>query len=85
MSAVILAVLGAVLGVEEGLARAQNKQVVKLVKAAQAPPLEKAYGQKGAPITFEVFSDYSCPMCRNLFEQTLRPMIFRQSWRGQVR
>jgi len=35
----------------------------------------KAYGSKTAPITIEVFSDYQCPQCRNLFEQTLRPMI----------
>jgi protein-disulfide isomerase len=66
----------AVLAITAGSARSQNKPVVKVAKAAQAPPpLEKAYGQKGAPITFEVFSDYSCPMCRNLFEQTLKPMI----------
>ncbi len=72
----VSAVVIAVLGVGVGLARAQNKPVVKAAKATQElPPLEKAYGQKSAPITFEVFSDYSCPMCRNLFEQTLRPMI----------
>lgn len=35
----------------------------------------KAYGSSSAPITMEVFSDYECPSCRNLFEQTLRPMI----------
>lgn len=45
-------------------------------KASQfaAPPV-KAYGSSGAPITMEVFSDYECPSCRSLFEQTLRPMI----------
>lgn len=57
------------------IASGQKKQV-KAAKAAETlPPLEKTYGSKGAPITFEVFSDYSCPMCRNLFEQTLKPMI----------
>jgi protein-disulfide isomerase len=35
----------------------------------------KAYGSSNAPITMEVFSDYECPSCRNLFEQTLRPLI----------
>jgi protein-disulfide isomerase len=35
----------------------------------------KAYGSSNAPITMEVFSDYECPSCRSLFEQTLRPMI----------
>jgi protein-disulfide isomerase len=35
----------------------------------------KTYGSRTAPITMEVFSDYECPMCKNLYEQTLRPMI----------
>ncbi|MGD0955423.1 MAG: thioredoxin domain-containing protein [Candidatus Acidiferrales bacterium] len=35
----------------------------------------KVYGSKSAPITFEVFSDYECPSCRNLYENTLRPLI----------
>lgn len=48
----------------------------KLAKAPQTLPVPmKAYGSKTAPITMEVFSDYECPMCRNLYEQTLRPMV----------
>ena len=45
-------------------------------KATEAPgaPL-KSYGSSSAPITMEVFSDYECPSCRNLYENTLRPMI----------
>jgi len=35
----------------------------------------KSYGKSTAPIMMEVFSDYECPSCRNLFETTLRPMI----------
>ncbi|MGB0036002.1 MAG: thioredoxin domain-containing protein [Candidatus Acidiferrales bacterium] len=35
----------------------------------------KTLGSQFAPITFEVFSDYQCPSCRNLYEQTLRPMM----------
>ncbi|HXQ26687.1 MAG TPA: thioredoxin domain-containing protein [Candidatus Acidoferrales bacterium] len=35
----------------------------------------KAYGSSSAPIKMEVFSDYECPVCRTLFELTLRPMI----------
>jgi protein-disulfide isomerase len=46
------------------------------VKAAAEPSAPaKAYGSPNAPITMEVFSDYECPSCRNLFEQTLRPLI----------
>jgi protein-disulfide isomerase len=35
----------------------------------------KAYGSKSAPITMEVFSDYQCPSCRALYEETLKPLI----------
>jgi len=45
---------------------------------------EKAYGSKTAPITIEIFSDYQCPQCRNLFEQTLRPMIADYVAAGKV-
>lgn len=34
-----------------------------------------SYGSSSAPIKMEVFSDYECPSCRALYEQTLRPMI----------
>lgn len=57
-------------------ARQNGVRPAKLAKSPQTlPPPMKAYGSKAAPITIEVFSDYECPMCRNLFEQTLRPMI----------
>ena len=42
--------------------------------AALGSPV-KTYGSSSAPITMEVFSDYECPSCRNLFETTLRQMI----------
>ena len=35
----------------------------------------KTYGSKSAPITMEVYSDFQCPSCRSLYEQTLRPLI----------
>jgi len=44
-------------------------------KPSELPAPQKTYGSASAPITMEVFSDYQCPTCRNLFEQTLRPMI----------
>lgn len=43
--------------------------------AAAEGPIIKAIGSKGAPILMEVFSDYQCPSCRSLYEQTLRPLI----------
>ncbi len=57
-------------------APAQNHRTAKSVaaEASTAEPV-KAIGSKSAPITMEVFSDYQCPSCRTLYEQTLRPMI----------
>lgn len=52
-------------------------------KPAQSVPL-KTYGSKNAPITFEVFTDYECPMCRTLYQQTLRPMISEYAAAGKV-
>jgi protein-disulfide isomerase len=42
--------------------------------AVSAVP-SKSFGNKTAPITMEVFSDYQCPSCRAFFEQTLRPLL----------
>jgi protein-disulfide isomerase len=49
-------------------------------KSADAKPVVpadvvKGLGDKNAPVTMEVFSDYQCPSCRVLYEQALRPMI----------
>jgi protein-disulfide isomerase len=44
----------------------------------------KSYGSSSAPITMEVFSDYECPSCRSLFENTLRPMIADYVAAGRV-
>jgi protein-disulfide isomerase len=48
------------------------------------PAPVKAYGSRTAPIKMEVFTDYECPMCRNLYEQTLRPMIADYVASGKV-
>jgi protein-disulfide isomerase len=42
--------------------------------AASATPV-KTFGNKNAPITMEVFSDYQCPSCGAFFEQTLKPLL----------
>lgn len=56
-------------------ASATPKQTRARTSTEPAPPPVKVVGSKNAPITFEVFSDYQCPSCRNLYEQTLRPMM----------
>lgn len=54
--------------------QAQKRAHAAVDSAAAAPPV-KTLGNKSAPITMEVFSDYQCPACRSLFEGTLRPLI----------
>lgn len=59
------------------LVRAQaHVKSARLARSAESLPAPiKSYGSSGAPIRIDVFTDYECPMCRNLYEQTLRPMI----------
>lgn len=51
--------------------------------AINATPL-KALGNKSAPITMEVFSDYQCPSCGAFFENTLKAMINDYVAQGKV-
>ena len=45
----------------------------------------KSYGSSTAPITMEVFTDYECPSCRNLYENTLKSLINDYVAAGKVR
>src|SRR5258706_10353219 len=44
--------------------------------ATDTPPIPpgKASGSPAAPIQLEVFSDFQCPSCKALFEETLKPL-----------
>jgi protein-disulfide isomerase len=68
--------------------RAGQNQVKPAKLGASAPqalPVPvKSYGSRTAPITIEIFSDYECPQCKNLYEQTLRPMINDYCASGKV-
>lgn len=79
-------VLGAgsilLLGVASQAAPRTAQTHAKAAQSATAPV--KTYGSSSAPITMEVFSDYQCPSCRSLFEQTLRPMIADYVAAGKV-
>src|SRR5579872_6654226 len=44
----------------------------------------KAMGSPTAPITMEVFSDYECPHCKILYEDTLRPLMRDYVAKGKV-
>lgn len=73
---VLIGMMMPTLGVSlSGAARDEDEQARVTTASPTLPPAEKAYGAKDAPLTFELFTDYSCRMCRNLFEQSLRPMI----------
>ena len=60
-----------------------KKPAVSRAAQVMSPPV-KSYGSKDAPITMEVFTDYQCPSCRNLYENTLRPMIADYVASGKV-
>ena len=44
----------------------------------------KAIGVSGAPVRMEVFSDFQCPACKTLYEQTLRPLAEDYARPGKV-
>jgi protein-disulfide isomerase len=48
------------------------------------PAPVKSYGSSSAPIEMIVFTDYECPACRALYENTLRPMISDYVASGKV-
>ncbi len=50
---------------------------------AAATPV-KSIGNRNAPITMEVFSDYQCPACGGLYENTLKYLIPDMVASGQV-
>jgi protein-disulfide isomerase len=44
----------------------------------------KTLGLSTAPITIEVFSDYECTHCKQLYEETLRPLMHDYVAKGKV-
>lgn len=72
-----LVLAGCILG-SVALTQAQTK-----VAAAESAPA-KALGTRGAPITMEVFSDFQCPACRTLYQETLRQVMDRYVSAGKV-
>ncbi len=63
---------------------AQAQTGAKAATTATVPAPVKTMGSKSAPITVEVFSDFQCPACKSLYEQTLRPLIDNYVVTGQV-
>lgn len=71
----IIAILSAGAALRANTNQTPTKTKAKAAPAAAPSAPVKVYGSKNAPITMEIFTDYQCPTCGNLFEQTLRPMI----------
>ena len=67
---VALVALMAALPVASGVTGARSKSA-----SVTAHVPVKAYGISTAPITMEVFTDYECPVCAQLYEQTLKRLI----------
>jgi len=56
---------------------AANTSLPALAQAAAVSDVDphKAFGSKTAPITMEVFSDFQCPACKQLFKTTNQALI----------
>jgi len=50
----------------------------------KSTPAGKTLGIATAPITIEVFSDYECTHCKQLYEETLRPLMRDYVSKGKV-
>ena len=53
------------------------------VATLNAQPV-KARGFANAPIMMEVYSDYQCPYCKELYEKTLTPLMAEYVDKGKV-
>src|SRR5580693_6185528 len=66
-------------------ASAQTRGQAHTVSNSDASTLPvKSLGNKNAPITMEVFSDYQCPSCGNFYVNSLKYMIQDMVASGQV-
>lgn len=85
-SAVVVALsiiaLGAMLQAAPRTRAAKTRARARAVETIAAPV--ESYGSSSAPITMIVFTDYQCPSCRALYEDTLRPMISDYVATGKV-
>lgn len=58
-----------------------------ITASAAAPPAispAKTQGVPNAPIRIEVFSDFQCPSCKNLYEEAMRPLMAEYTSKGKV-
>jgi protein-disulfide isomerase len=72
----LLAILTIFLAASAG-AQSAKKSSAPAPAAAPAAPAEpvKTAGSRTAPITMEVWSDFQCPACRQLYIESIRPLM----------
>ncbi len=58
-----------------GLAPARAGGQAAIKPAPEMGDPSHNFGNRNAPIVMEVFSDFECPSCRALYEQTLKPLM----------
>jgi protein-disulfide isomerase len=66
----------------------ENSAVHKKVSAERGPALlqnYKDFGSPNAPVTLELYTDYSCPSCRNFYMQSLPQLMAEFVNTGRVR
>src|SRR5678815_2424980 len=57
---------------------------IAVAAATPAVAPSKTVGVASAPIQIEVFSDFQCPSCKRLYEETLRPLMADLVAKGKV-
>lgn len=83
---VVLAIVGAIaltVGAA-GASRGQTRSHAKPAAEAEPGPPDKSLGSRSAPMVMEVFSDYSCPVCRSFYLGVIRPMLDEYVAAGKI-
>jgi len=63
----------------------QTRPQAKPAAEAEPGPPVKTLGSPTAPIEMEIFSDYSCPVCRSFYMGAVRPMMEDYVATGKLR
>ena len=81
---VAMAAFGLSVGFGVHTAAAANKPAPP--QSANLPDVDphKAFGSKNAPVTLEVFSDFQCPACKQLYTTTNRQLMDNYVSTGKV-
>ncbi len=68
-----------------GAGARQTRQQPRPAADSELGPPDKTLGSPSAPIVMEVFSDYSCPVCRSFYMGAIRPLLEDYVASGKLR